>query len=348
METLGGSPTEPTSVERAASRHVRPSLDKLRHWLWDPDGVGAQDRAARAITQTKVLVAASFGVGLEACLLLERGYPIARTPPKLFLFPCIVVFVVGVLSLCGDVLLLEAAKFWDQLSSELGESQDSDTESREDAANVRTKVQPWVERWHRKQLTVQHWLVYALTAILVFGFVALVWNTGLAIESPYVGFVTAPAVFGPFVTRRGRMVLALVLLAVAMMAAIAWLFPMAPCGHCLKTVTDVRGANAVKIKAELAQWQQHRPNPAVYFLSGIGVLTLAGGISAARRRAEGKLVRKVRQLQDENRALQERIDGLNEILSTRAGSSSRIDVAADSGLVDGHARQSVEKPFSGP
>jgi hypothetical protein len=263
--------------------------DRFRRALWDPDAAAAQKKESTALFQTKVLMAASVVFGVLVLLCLKYGYAVSRKPPKAFYAPCVFVFVVGGLTVYGDVVVREVAKIWEGFL-ESDDSPDDDPGSEvpsETEGNVDTKG-----FWLRHRPNIQPLLVYVLTAIIVVGFFELVWDTGLAIESPYVAFVTAPAVFGPFVARRGGTVAALVVVAVALLVAMTWSFPAAPCNGCPNHLTDgVRSMTRGNLEARVLSWERHRPAGEVYLVSGLAVLALAGAISARRVRHEGQLVR---------------------------------------------------------
>ncbi|HEX4033602.1 MAG TPA: hypothetical protein VHX66_04080 [Solirubrobacteraceae bacterium] len=271
---------------------ARTLVSRLRHALWDPDAAAAQKKEPTALLQTKVLMAAAFVFGVMVFALLKSGYAVTRSPPLGFYLPCGVVFSLGAVTVYGDALWRELRRIWEGVTT--SEEPDGD-----DPVSQRpTSVQDGAYAkglWLRNRPNVQPLLVYLLTAIIVVGFVELVWDTGLAIESPYVAFVTAPAVFGPFVARRGGTVAALVLVAVALLVAMTWLFPMAPCHGCAN-LTDLRSMTGNTLEARVLSWERHRPSPEVYLVSGLAVLALAGTISAQRMRREGKLVRENRDL----------------------------------------------------
>jgi hypothetical protein len=272
----------------------------LRRALWDPDAAAAQKKEPTALLQTKVLMVAAFAFGVMVFALLKSGYAVSRKPPLAFYLPCIVVFSVGAVTVYGDAVWREIRRTWEGVVS--SEEPDGD----DPVPRGPSSAQDGVESkglWLRNRPNVQPLLVYSLTAIIVVGFAELVWDTGLAIESPYVAFVTAPAVFGPFVARRGGTVAALVLVAVALLVTMTWLFPTVPCHGCANLTDDLHSMTGNALKARVLSWERHRPSPEVYLVSGLAVLALAGTISAQRMRREGKLVRENRDLKRQLRDL---------------------------------------------
>jgi hypothetical protein len=205
------------------------------------------------VFQTGVIVVGN-GVILGAVVWgMKHGFAHARPIPRLFLKLEILVLGVGLLT-----AFPEHPRSWlyDLVR--------------------RTKKDPegllgwWLE--HRPN--IQRYVVYGLSAAVLAALISLVLDTGGVIESPYVPFLTAPALFGPLVARRGRAVL---LLVVVVAVAILIL------GLRVHAVNGVSRSNL--------------PKPWVYWSTAIILIATSGGISAARLDREGLMEEYIRDIE---------------------------------------------------
>jgi hypothetical protein len=208
-----------------------------------PDGDAPESVEGTAIFQTQVLILAAVMFGAVVWALLELAYPEPRTPPFAFIALCGAVVVIGLFSAFPEALI---GRTWSGMT---GKGQYRPGRGMSWWLDRRPKAQPGI--------------VYVLSAGLLLAFVALVWATGFGIESPYVPLVAAPAVFGPFVARRGRAVVGLVLVVGAMLILLTWQAPPSPCPE----------------RCPPEEVEVYKPRPVVYAGVAITLIVLAGIIS---------------------------------------------------------------------
>jgi hypothetical protein len=267
----------------------------------------AEEKESQALFQTKVLVAAAFFLGGMVWVLAKNGYAKDRALPREFVYACIFVAVVGVLTAFAEI--------WLGFLRDLFLGPESNGHS----------IPKWVERLKAWRRSYQPQLVYLLTAVLGFGFSALVWKTGLAIESPYIPLVTAPAVFGPFVARTPGTVAALLVIVAGLLIVITLKAPEAPCEGCLSHPvpgTPLHAATPTELRmfeADLRKAEEHRPGPGVYLTVGLAFLLTATGISITRWNRDKKVRQQKLTLQAERDVLQGRITTLRERFGAAAG-----------------------------
>jgi hypothetical protein len=143
-----------------------------------------------------------------------------------------------------------------------------------------------MKKWLDRRDNVQRYIVYFLSILVVIALAALVLETGNISASPFVPFLTAPALFGPFVAKgRGPVVglvgvVALTIIILGVNQETKGVMSCKP-GQCLKAERlhpGAAGANAPDV-------------PATWLYGGVSLILIvvAGGISAARLHREGQL-----------------------------------------------------------
>lgn len=249
----------------------------------DTEPVDPREKEERAVSQTRILVLAATFLFIMVLVLLSYGYEEPRTVPAAFWVPCLVVVVVGTLAAYGEVLW--KALIVDAWGSLVGKNKQDYRPGRVQSA------------WLKRRPDLLPGFVYGLTALILFAFTALIWKTGLGIESPWVPLVTAPAVFGPFVARRGGTVVALVVVVTLFLVALTFVVPGEPCDGCLAEPVPQRPLEQLsppelrRFHQELETWQANRPKPYVYLIVGFAFLMLGGLISAGRMTREREMQR---------------------------------------------------------
>jgi len=143
-----------------------------------------------------------------------------------------------------------------------------------------------MQKWLDKRDNAQRYIVYLLSLLVVIALAALVLETGNISASPFVPFLTAPALFGPFVAKGWGPVVALVgavALTIIVLGFNQETTKGASCkpSQCLRAErphSGAAGANDPDI-------------PATWLYGGVSLIliSVAGGISAARLHREGQL-----------------------------------------------------------
>jgi hypothetical protein len=214
-----------------------------------------------AVSQTIVLLTAAAAIGVVVLELLKVGYPEARTPPGWFVWPTASVFVIGLATALPEHL----GSIWAIVTSNPYDPKQA------------------LPHWRARRPTIQPKVVYLLSATLLLAFTALVWNTGLGIESPYVPLVSAPAVFGPFIAKRGRTVLGLAIVVGLTLGAIALWAPRSACTH--ESSCSARLADGRSVAVE----DRYKPRKSVYVGVAVTLIVLASLIAAARLERERRV-----------------------------------------------------------
>lgn len=240
----------------------------------EPGALVLTDAERTAVFQTRVLMFAAGLIGIVVWASLKVGYGIELDLPPVF-----AVLIVVVLALGGVTTFPEhVARGW----SELGGRADY-------------QIGMVVGWWAARRARAQRWIVFLLSGLLLAAFVVLVWQTGLAIESPYIPLVTAPAVFGPFIARNRETVIALVLVVALALGAITELAPDDACPGqgCAPIARDASTGGAAGRGEEPTDLDaaSFEPRPGVYLGVAVTLLVLAGLISARRLQREQELVR---------------------------------------------------------
>lgn len=132
-----------------------------------------------------------------------------------------------------------------------------------------------------------------MSGLLLLAFIALVWQTGLGIESPYIPLVTIPAVFGPFVARSGDTVKVLVVVVGLALGAITVWAPECRGSYCEKTeriAATAAPGHAQSGTAESTTFEVPKPHRVVYAAVSWLLIVLAGIISSGRLARERELL----------------------------------------------------------
>lgn len=205
-----------------------------------------------AIFQTAVIVTGN--TFLVACViaLLGFGYDVPRSPPGVFLSLEVAAIGLGIATAFPEF----GGTLWSFLAGE--------------------QYQPSrpMRRWAALRGSMQGAIVYILTLLVMVALVALVIDTGLAIKSPFVPLVIAPAVLGPFVARRRATIIGLLVTVTAALGVIAAFAPASECGLA---------------ECSVARAQQYSPKVGTYLFAYASLLLMVGYVAGARLESESRL-----------------------------------------------------------
>ena len=219
------------------------------------------------IVQTAVLIVSTLIILNVTSYLLRHGYDEPRALPSLTKWLLVAVVPIGILTAGPEYV----GRLWAELCGQ---------------DYVPTRPMEWWEKKGRPRY--QPAVVYVIAVLVLVAFTALVWKTGLGIESPYVPLASSPAVFGPFVARRQQAVVFLVFIVSACLCLIAWVAPHTACGQ--------------QICSENAEEMLH-PHRVVYVGVAVTLLLIAGLISASRLAREQDLTAQNEGLAKQNEEL---------------------------------------------
>lgn len=226
-----------------------------------PDGVALTP--VDPLFQVQLIVVGNIVILVAALIALEEGHFKDHSIPASFLIPELCIIALG----CAAAY----TNLGGRLLAWLGRMSYEPSEG--------------MRRWMRSREPLLRVLVFAFTAVAVFALVRLVEHTGGIVSSPFVPFLTTPALFGPFVAKRKEAVM-LIVVAVAVVVLVLTAkdhtkaMARCPTPGCKQTVADQAADNA---PAAPAQW--------LYSSVTLIVVFAAGGISAARLGRERKLER---------------------------------------------------------
>lgn len=282
-----------------------------------------EEKEQQAVFQTQVLVAAAIVLLLTVWPLLKYEYDPPRSLPGALVVPFLVVILVG--GLTGF------AEWWMPFAWDVFKGRGSPAPA------------PDVGKWKARRRRFQPKLVYVLTALIVSGLIALVWKTGLAIESPYIPLVTAPAVFGVFVALDWRTAAALIAIVATISVSISVALPREPCHGCLdRPVPSMRLADATpayltQFDRQLRLTAANRPGSEAFLIVGLFSLALAGLIGIGRLQNDRDLKRRLLGLAAERDRLSREVLGLKEAVLQLGGDIP--DLAEEDGGSDGVSDQ---------
>jgi MFS family permease len=246
------------------------------------------------VFQTGVIVGGNAAITIVAFLGLKYGEFADHSVPWLFWVSEVIVITVGVLTAFPERI----SDVWATLGLQPDDRQYSKP----------------LQHWLLARGKIQPIIVYVLSVLVVVAVIALTVDTGGIVGSPFVPFLTAPALFGPFVAKRASAVGWLVAVVAITLAALGATQPKEMAYVCT-TRAACKTAPMVTIVARRANAPEGSAN---WLYAGVAItlIVVAGSISRARLRRE--------------RTLEER---LNALLTPGEvnGQSATIDGIADPG-----------------
>lgn len=271
-----------------------------------------EEKEQDAVLQTQFLVVAATVLLFLIWLALRAGYGHRRDMPLVFYGPLLTVIFFGTATAFPEAVAYVFGPMVKRLSRGTPSAAPKRGDER-DTASKRAfrRLHEWRRRWQPR-------LVYVFTALTGAGFLGLVWKSGLAVESPYIPLVTAPAVFGPFVARDDTTVRYLLGIVGGLLVFIALALPTETCGGCVTTrdaVHELKGASdpvVRQVRAELVKAEDYRPSRWVFVTVGFVFLAIAGVISSVRMQNERDLKRDNLTLESERDTLDSERDKLIE------------------------------------
>jgi hypothetical protein len=211
--------------------------------------------------QVRLIVVGNGVILLSVWLAIEYGKFANRTLPGSFWIPELAIVLVGA--------LVAFTEFGPRVAAWSGRTDYKDS--------------PSMLHWMSVREPALGPLVYVFTAVAVFALAQLVQHTGGVIGSPFLPFLTTPALFGPFVAKDKRTVGLIIMLVVGIVVFLTTK------GH-TTTINRCAGSNC---KAGSASAETHSafnmPSKWVYSGVTIVVLLVAGGISTSRLAREQEL-----------------------------------------------------------
>lgn len=181
------------------------------------------------------------------------------------------------------------------------------------AAQTKYTPSKGIVRWEKRRAPALPVLVYVFSGVALFALAALVDDTGGVVASPFVPFLTTPALFGPFVAKRKSAAFFIVVVVAVVVFGLTLQVHTKPTTRCLTTEC---AASALKAEhnapAAPSQWLYSS-------VTGI-VLLVAGAIGALRLGREEKLLAWIRAEPARARdAQQKAVDGGGEERVPRDG-----------------------------
>lgn len=219
-----------------------------------------------------------IGVIVWASLRFGLFYDESREPPRLYTVLLVIAVAVYVFAHADAV----AKGFAWALAPLLKDKDEVDNPAEQEHVAGATAL---VERFKHMRDRLWGAIVYLTTALTVGALCVLVAATGLGIESPFIPFVTAPAVFGPFIAKTPSRVIALAAATTIVLAMLAWLAPDSVCG--VDKCVDDAQAHALE------------PSPALFVVTTSVTLLAAGYVAGRRLKNETKIRESYRRLRAE-------------------------------------------------
>jgi hypothetical protein len=206
----------------------------------DTDGGAVGVMPVNPLFQVRLIVAGNLVIGASVVVgILVGKFAQATTIPARFWIPeALIVFVGGIVVF---------ADFTGPISAWLAQTR-YDTPS------------PGIVKWQQKRAPALPFLVYVFSGVAVFALASLVEDTGGVVKSPFVPFLTTPALFGPFVAKDKRRAFLIVVIVALVVIGLM-----------------------LKLHTATSQW--------LYTCVTVVVLIVAGAIGALRLSREEKLLK---------------------------------------------------------
>lgn len=248
--------------------------------------------------QADVIWAGNLVFAGVTTLAVLFAYGAHRDPPWFYIGAVSVVFIFALASRVDSV-----AQWVGNRLKSLGEGEEGEA----------YKPGPLWQRYSSFLDERQGAIVYVLAGLTVVSLVALIFDTGLSIESPFIPFVTAPAVFGPFIAKNGRRARLLVGTAALVLLIITLVASPSPCGvggcpaPTLRDELSCASAPSLQQCAVGRVEDRFRPRRWLYLANGVLVLVAAGLIGARRLQTEQRLRADARKAESEAAVLRRQL-----------------------------------------